>query len=112
MTYPEMLTYWEEIGYEPVQQVVVCAACINQDSGLIICGARHWDSVMSKVLKTLRAEGSTLRSYDFEQGFIDQWGTFLTRKEAMVIAKAAGQDIDIERGCGGSTTTLYSEGLY
>lgn len=26
-----------------------------------------------------------------EQGFIDQWGTFMDRKEAYQVAKAAGQ---------------------
>jgi len=46
------------------------------------------------------------------QGFIDQWGVFMCREEAMQVAKDAGQAIDIERGCGGSTTVLYSEGLY
>jgi hypothetical protein len=39
-------------------------------------------------------------------------GIFMDRKEAMQVAKAAGQPVDITRGCGGDETTLYSEGLY
>lgn len=105
MAYPEMLKYWEETGYPPVQQVVVCAACLVD--GVIFCGARHWDDVMRAQCK---AAGMN-KIVEHEQGFIDQWGTFLSRKEAMIIANAAGQKVDIER-CGGSTTTLYSEGLY
>ena len=50
-------------------------------------------------------------STQFEQGFIDQFGVFYNREEAMVIALAAGQDIDYKRN-GGDSLILYSEGLY
>tara|TARA_R110000765_G_scaffold67960_1_gene131423 strand:+ start:384 stop:605 length:222 start_codon:yes stop_codon:yes gene_type:complete len=43
------------------------------------------------------------------QGFIDQFGQFLTREEAHVIAKKNGQ---IVKRCGGDEKTLYSENLY
>ena len=107
MAYKEMLEYWEGEGIEPVQQVVVCAACLVD--GVILCGARHWDGIMRA---QANAMGSIGMKGDEEQGFIDQFGTFLSRKEALIIAVAAGQKVGIERGCGGSTTTLYSEGLY
>jgi hypothetical protein len=39
---------------------VVCAA-IRSDNGLVICGARHYDSVMREVAKHLE--------YDFEKKY-------------------------------------------
>lgn len=102
----------EDLEEKPVnsKSVVVCAACKHND--LILCGARHWDKIMNKQLDTLKHAGCSLFSGDFTQGFIDQFGTFLTREEAMKVAVAAGQEVDIERGCGGDKDTLYSEGLY
>lgn len=88
---------------------VVCAACRSGE--LIIAGARHFDSVMHRQIAAIAPEKKPKPS-QWEQGFIDQFGVFMDRKEAMQVAKAAGQPIDIERGCGGSETTLYSEGLY
>lgn len=44
-----------------------------------------------------------------EQGFVDQFGTFLTRKEALEIAKENGQII---RDIGYEPDELYSEHLY
>lgn len=44
-----------------------------------------------------------------EQGFIDQFGEFMTRKEAWTVAEAAGQIKYPKDYCKG---TLYSEDLY
>jgi hypothetical protein len=98
--------HWEDKKIEKPRQVVVCAA-IKYDNGLIICGPRHYDRTMVNVITYI---GNL--PHISEDGFIDQFGTFLTRKEAMIIAIAAGQNVDIERGCGGDTELLYSEGLY
>jgi len=89
---------------------VVCAACRNEH--LIVCGARHFDRVMNNQIRHLRPAYKTQHGSDWEQGFIDQFGKFMDRQEAMQVAKDAGQEIDIKRGCGGDATTLYSEGLY
>lgn len=62
------------------KQRVVCAANRNS-SGLIVCGARHWDEVMCSVVDALG-----ISDLDWEQGFIDQYGTFLTRRQAALIA--------------------------
>ena len=62
--------------------------------------------------RTYHAMGIEEGTGKFEQGFIDQFGDFYNRQEAMQIAKEAAQDIDIERGCGGNDKKLYSEGLY
>lgn len=87
------------------QRVVVCAA-INYD-GLIICGARHHDKVMNDVIRKLPDLVKNTRI----QGFIDQFGVFMDRTEALEVAKAAGQNVDMERN-GGNGKILYSEGLY
>lgn len=84
-----------------VQRVVVCAA--NRIGDIILCGARHWDSVMQK-----QAEAMNLEGFNAEQGFIDQYGQFMDRKEAKTVALASGQklrDPNIRDEC-------YSENLY
>lgn len=87
---------------------IVCAA--NRDhNGLIICGARHFDKVMQLAMCHIPGDHHVK---DWDQGFIDQRGDFLTRTEAWPIAEAAGQII---RRCGGDDTdggTLYSENIY
>ena len=97
--------YWAENNIKKPQQFVVCAAIKYDD--LIIPSARHHDKVMNKVILAI----GNLNHRDSEQGFINQFGEFLTREEAMIVAKEAGQKIN-KRGCGGSDKTLFSEGLY
>ena len=102
-----MTDYWVDNGIEKPQAVVVCAACKYGD--LTIAGARHWDSVMYSQYKSLKDPAKT---YKFKQGFINQFGEFLSREEAMIVALEAGQTVDVERGCGGDEKILFSEGLY
>lgn len=90
-------------NHEPVARTIVCAA--NRIGDVILCGARHWDKVMQK-----QANAMGLTGGGEEQGFIDQWGNFLSRVEAMEIVKANKQSFDIDRNRGDSV--LYSEGLY
>ena len=85
------------------RQVIVCAAIKNK-SGDIICGARHYDPIMSNQIRT-----STHDWFCCEQGFIDQFGNFLSREEAFYIAKNKNQII---RKCGGDENKLFSENLY
>ncbi len=66
-------------------QRVVCAANRNS-KGLIICGARHWDIHMCNMVDALG-----VNDHDWEQGFIDNFGNFLTRAEAAVIAEEKDQ---------------------
>jgi hypothetical protein len=84
-------------------QHVVCAA-IRLKLGVVVCGPRHFDATMRKVIEKLR-----LTVCDAEQGFVDQFGEFLTREQAWDIAKARGQ---IRTDNGICTGTLYSEDLY
>jgi hypothetical protein len=86
-------------------QRVVCAAIRHPVTGLVICGARHFDPIMHAVVDKLRQPDWAFA----DQGFIDQFGNFLTREEALAIAKENGQ---ILRECGGDDKELFSENLY
>ena len=101
--------YWKDNGITKPSQVVVCAAC--RFNGVILCGARHFDNVMLSQIDHM-VEGTKPSKPDehWEQGFIDQFGDFLTREEAMAIVKENGQPFNIERNRG--DTVLFSEGLY
>lgn len=85
---------------------VVCAALLVNDH--LVCGPRHYDAVMLGHLKLINEPYS---SANVIQGFIDQFGVFMNRHEAMQVAKDSGQKINFERN-GGDSTRLYSEGLY
>jgi len=89
---------------------IVCAAIKYEN--YIIAGARHFDGIMHKAIDILLGTGWTKpKVSDWQQGFIDQWGKFYNRKEAMQIVKASGQPFDAERNSGNGQD-LYSEGLY
>lgn len=105
-----MTDYWKENNIEKPQQIVVCAACRKGE--IIIAGARHFDKVMLSQIRAIDGGLFPGAGAKFEEGFIDQFGDFLTREEAMVVAMAAGQSVDVERGCNGLKETLFSEGLY
>lgn len=91
-------------------QRVVCAAVRNRESGVVICGARHYDQVMRLAINSLVTdEDARKKWYHSEQGFIDQFGAFLTRQEAWMIA--FGED-QIRRRVGSDDGHLYSENLY
>lgn len=95
--------YWEENGLEKPQQIVVCAACKMGEH--IVLGARHFDKRMRQQMENTSCNWKLA-----EQGFIDQFGDFITREEAMSIIKKNGQPFSIERNRG--DTVLFSEGLY
>lgn len=80
---------------------IVCAAVLLS-GGPVVCGPRHFDSVMRGTIEELEApvEGAI-------QGFVDQFGNFMTREEAHLVAFRAGQ---IPAHTDGDQ--LYSEDLY
>lgn len=101
--------YWTDNGIKKPQQIVVCAAC--RFNGVTLTGARHFDNVMLNQLENMK-EGTkpSKEGERWEQGFIDQFGDFLTREEAMTIVKENGQPFNTKRN--GSDKELHSEGLY
>lgn len=98
------MDYWEKNGLVKPKEVIVCAAN-KLPSGVILCGARHWDSVMCAQADAMGVTGG-----DEEQGFINQFGEFKTRDEAMEVVRKNGQPFDIDRN--GGDRHLFSEGLY
>lgn len=90
-----------------MERRIVCAA-LRLNDGTVICGARHFDSVMTKIMGALNWAGTT-KWRAAEQGFIDQRGVFLTREQAYDLAAAAGQIIRVS---GDENCRLFSENLY
>lgn len=71
-----------------VQRVVSMAACIV--SGYLIVGNRHFCPIMNMTINNLGICDKK-HSVGTDQGFVDQWGIYMSRKEAWDVAKAAGQ---------------------
>lgn len=90
---------------------VVCAAV--RAGNTVIAGARHFDSVMRPLVidHTERLEGERGYKVKWEQGFIDQDGVFMDRKEALLVAHHAGQ-LDTRRRKTEPLDQLFSEDLY
>lgn len=88
-----------------VERRIVCAALRHTD-GAVILGVRHFDRIMLQQI-----EAQTERDWTgcSEQGFVDNSGTFVDRKEALHIALEAQQMI---RRYGGDTVGLFSENIY
>lgn len=88
-------------------QFVVCAAMLMQDDSIVV-GIRHFSPEMRKIMK--RAYGDKYHLQVKEQGFVNQFGKFLTREEAYNVAIMNGQilrnTVSLPHG------TLYSEHLY
>lgn len=92
------------------KRYVVCAA--NRDTdGRIFLGVRHHCQLMNQNLKAADVKGATT-----EQGFVDQFGTFMDREEAWKVAVAqcqirrlVGYDYEVDSRLTGK---LYSENLY
>lgn len=83
---------------------VVCAA-MRSAEGIVICSPRHYD----RICHELHPHIAFLNWSGAEQGFVDQFGAFLSREEAWKVALEAGQII---RRVGGDGERLYSENLY
>lgn len=81
---------------------VVCAA--NKFGDLIVLGVRHFCPLMHETLDRLGIKGSEKH----EQGFVDQWGNFMDRKEALLVLKTHGRFIRDDD----YSDKLYSENLY
>ena len=81
---------------------VVCAA--NKFGDIIVLGVRHFCPLMCKQMDAYGLDGTD----EHEQGFVDQWGNFMTRKEALLVLRTNGRWIRDEN----YREVLYSENLY
>ena len=66
---------------------------------------------MAEVIDQVRDKVVNDHVHGDDQGFIDQWGEYFTREEALVIATHAGQ-INKVRPKSGPADELFSEDLY
>lgn len=100
-----------------VQRVVVCAANQCPADGrfttkpVTVLGARHFDERMREQINNLKLAGFNPTPESWEQGFIDQYGVFMTRQEAFRVARDAGQ-INVRRWKTSPAHLLFSEDLY
>ncbi len=104
----------------PIQHVVCAAEQWRNpelpDGEIIIPSPRHSDNTCRK-LKSLLApdirsamKKTGVSNETYEQGFINQWGEFLSRPLAFAIVKRNGQGFNDERN--GGVQWLSSEGIY
>ena len=94
------------------QRRVVCAA-IRNDAGDVILGIRHYSHDMLVQIAN-RVDGESFKHrHDADQGFVDQYGVYMTREEAFDVAAAANQIINIAACITAELyNKLYSEALY
>ena len=85
--------------------VIYCCSS-KQSTYITILGARHYDSWMISQIMDLKLRQNIT---ELQQGFIDQFGNFLSRKEALQIAIRQHQII---RPAACTDTELFSEALY
>lgn len=91
------------------QRRVVCAALRGDGRNDFILGLRHYSQDMVTQID-LRFDSNDFYCLSGDnQGFVDNFGKYMTRKEAYQVALAANQIIYPE-AC--TNEELYSEGLY
>ena len=115
VTWPESIK-WKDSPDDPVvnrdetviisNRFVVCAAIRSKLDGLIICSPRHFDRTMHQIL-----DHCNLTRTDWEQGFVDQFGMFMNREDALKVATNAGQ-VNVRGPKTGPEYKLFSEDLY
>lgn len=104
---------------EGVERRVV-SAC-NRFHDFQIMGCRHWDMTMHATASALGMDvkdgHDNVHAYAIEngspyeeQGFVDQWGWYMSREEAYIVADRMGQILPHRANI--SSTTLFSEMLY
>ena len=87
---------------------LIVAAALKMSDGQVVIGVRHFDSIMRSQLKLLYIDryAPTPR-----QGFVDNRGVYVSRREALEIATAAGQ-LNVHRTKTEPEDELFSEDLW
>lgn len=112
----------ESMGYDPTddgyvkdvlryERIVVAAACKYGD--VIFVGHRHFSPEMQTQIEAVGREqvDQWIIAGKEEQGFVDNQGIFMSREEALEVARAAGQLNWLTEKCPPSRE-LFSEDLY
>ena len=74
----------------------------------MLVGPRHFDGTMVAQYERYFKEGEAPEESESVQGFIDQWGVFMDRFEALAVATAANQVLVKTY----PSNQLFSEDLY
>ena len=93
---------------------VVCAA-IRAADGSLLLGIRHYSADMHEQIARRRDGEKFMHRHDEHQGFVDQWGQWMSRTDAYAVAAANGQIVRPEAlppTLIDEAPRLYSEGLY
>lgn len=92
---------------------VVCAA-VRAADGELLLGIRHYSPDMHRQIEQ-RIDGEKFNGrLDEDQGFVDQWGKWMSRAEAYEVAVATDRlafPTETVRSMDGDMK-LFSEGLY
>lgn len=95
-----------------LQRRVVCAAnkydCGYGGIDMVFIGVRHFCPVMRQ---NMEPHKDFIKRESEVQGFIDQFGVFMDRKEALQVARDAGQ-LNVVRIKTWPSDELFSEDLY
>ena len=95
----------EDVPYND-KVYVVCAAIRCKQHDITIASPSHFDTMTHKLLDAVK--GYESNKWEWEYGFIDSRGNFLTREEALVVAEESRQHLfDAIRH-----ERLFSENLY
>lgn len=107
--------------YHEIPERIVCSACqvfVDERDGTLengdyiiheVYGLRHYDSFMNKQIKELEKMYKHAL-LDWGQGFLTNKGRFVSREEAMKIAKEQNQIIRLSGSP--NSDILFSEDLY
>lgn len=102
--------YTRDLPAHDAWQLRVVAAA-NRYGEVVVVADRHHSKFMNSQLKILKEAGVINSTHTREQGFIDNKGNFLTREEACIVAREAGQ-INQVRLKNTPFRKLFSEDLY
>lgn len=96
---------------------VICAAIKSTErliggGYLVVLGVRHHDNHMNEHIGIYNDVFSDEMFHGAIQGFVDNFGVFMDRKEAWLVAEAAGQILYRVGGDGSDRNGLFSENLY
>jgi hypothetical protein len=94
------------------QRRVVCAA-IRAADGDVLLGIRHYSADMHAQMMARQDGQKFVHRHRQDQGFVDQWGKYMTREEAYQVAQDSGQLLHPDACSNGPDgQKLHSEGLY
>lgn len=91
---------------------VVCAA-VRAEDGEVMLGVRHYSRDMHRQIECRIDGNKFMWRHNADQGFVDQYGIFMSREEAYQVAQNAGQLV-CQAACssGRDGPRLHSEALY